>query len=148
MDTAPLPPAGHGWDHPDDAVGPVKPVDPDAPTERLVPVGADRPRVAPTRAGPVLRAVEILAGLLSGGLLVLGVALLVLQFAAPDLAPGTGLGAASGPGWARIAGQLGVGVLGELTVLARRRVPASVRWPMAAVVIIAAAGVLWLAWWA
>lgn len=141
-DTAPLPPVG-----PAHAV----PAGDDAPTERLTPVGAEASPPAGSFAAapsPALRAVEIVAGLLSGGLLMLGLALLVLQFVAPDLAPGTGLAAADGPGWARVGVQLGVGVAGELTVLARRWAAGPARWTMAVAVIVAVPAALWWAWWA
>lgn len=135
MDTAPLPPVGHD---------PAPPGSGD-PTDRLalvreIPGGRSR------SAG--LRTLEVVAGLLSGGLLLIGLALLVLQFVAPDLAPGTGLAAASGPGWWRAAAQLGIGVAGELTVAARRRCGTGVRYLLAAAVIVAAGAVLWFAWWA
>jgi hypothetical protein len=142
VDTAPLPPVGPPH---------AEPAGDDAPTERLAPVGSGS--LAPTGSFPVapspaLRGVEIVAGLLSGGLLMLGLALLVLQFLAPDLAPGTGLAAAGGPGWARVGVQLGVGVAGELTVLARRRTSSPVRWVMAVAVIVLVLAALWWAWWA
>jgi len=145
VDTAPLPPVGSSH---------AAPGGDDAPTERLAPVGSESSpptgtfpsaRSAPS---PALRAVEIVAGLLSGGLLMLGLALLVLQFVAPDLAPGTGLAAADGPGWSRVGVQLGVGVAGELTVLARRWATGPARWVMAAAVSVAVPAVLWWAWWA
>lgn len=151
-DTAPLPPVGPAGPLPPAGVDlPIA----DAPTERLPPVS--RPPVASEggRAGgarrsasPALRALEGAAGLLSGGLVVVGLALVALQFLAPQIAPGTGLAAASGPGWGRAGAQLAVGLAGEAVVLARRWCPGPVRAGLAAVVIAAVAMVLWFAWWA
>jgi hypothetical protein len=100
-----------------------------------------------TAPGPAVRTLEILAGLASGGLVVIGLGLLVLQLIAPDVAPGTGLAAPTGPTWWRVAGQLGVGVAGEIAHSARRRLPAAGRGALAAAVIVATAVVLYLAWW-
>ena len=142
MDTAPLPPVGRGPGAP----GPGGPDRGDTPTDWLTPVPPAGGPLA-RRPGRGLRVLEVLAGLASGGLLIVGLALLVLQFLAPQLAPGTGLSAPSGPGWPRIAWQLGVGVAGELVVLARRRSPRPARWLLAAAVVVATGAVLWLAWW-
>jgi predicted secreted protein len=97
--------------------------------------------------GRLLRAAEATAGLLSGGLLVLGLALLVLQFVAPDLVPGTGFSAPAGPGWGRIAAHLAVGAVGEGVVAARCRLPRPVRGALATAVIAAVLAVLWFCWW-
>ena len=133
MDTVPL---RQGSDGPDRG---------DVPTERLAAVRTPvRPTTAVSRG---LRALEIVAGLASGGLLLIGLTLLALQFLAPTVAPGIGLAAPSGPGWPRVAGQLGVGVAGELTVVVRRWAPRPMRWLLAAAVVVAAGAVLWLAWW-
>jgi hypothetical protein len=101
--------------------------------------------VRPT--GRLLRAAEAAAGLLSGGLLVLGLALLVLQFVAPALVPGAGFAAPAGPGWGRIAAHLAVGAAGEGAVAIRGRVPRPVRGVLAAGVMLAVLAVLWFAWW-
>ncbi len=88
------------------------------------------------------------AGLASGGLLLIGAALLVLQFVAPDLASGPGSAAATGPGWPRVGLQLAVGAGGEAVVQLRRWLPRPARWLAALGVLLAAAIVLWIAWWA
>lgn len=98
-------------------------------------------------AGRPLRAAEAAAGLLTGGLLVLGLALLVLQFAAPQLVPGTGFAAPIGPGWGRIAAHLAVGAAGECAVAARSRLPRPVRIALTTAVIAAVLAVLWFCWW-
>lgn len=97
--------------------------------------------------GTAARALEAFSGVVSGGLVVVGLALIVLQFLAPELAPGSGLTAASGPGWGRAVAQLGVGIVGELLVWARPRLSHGVRVWCAVMVLAAAAAVLWLCWW-
>ncbi len=146
MDTAPLPPVQHGPDFPPG---------PDDPTDRLpavpgdpAPAGGEAVSGGGLEPGPLLRTVEVVAGLLSGGLLILGLALLALQLLAPELAPGTGLATPSGPGWWRVAAQLGVAIAGELVVLARRRASRRWRYLLASMVIVAVLAVLWFAWWA
>ena len=94
-----------------------------------------------------MRALEVVAGLLSAGLLVLGAALLVLRFAAPGLVSGTGLSAAQGPQVSRIAVQLGVGVLGDLLHRFRSRLPLGLRPVVAALVIVVVLVALWWGWW-
>lgn len=115
-------------------------------TEPLPRIPADHPRSAPARGG--LRALEVVAGLLSAGLVVIGVALIVLQLVAADIAPGTGLAAASGPGWGRALGQLAVGLVGEVVVALRKRLGHASRTYLAVGVMVAVAAVLWLSWWA
>lgn len=105
-------------------------------------------RAEPVRARGGLRALEMVAGLLSSGLVVIGLTLVVLQVFAADIAPGTGPAAASGPGWGRTVGQLGVGAAGELAVALRRRLGHASRTYLAVGVIVAAGVVLWLSWWA
>ena len=104
------------------------------------------PRIRPERSGGALRALEVVAGLLSAGLVVVGLVLVVAQLFAADIAPGTGLRAASGPGWSRAVGQLAVGIAGELVVLLRPRLPHAARTYLAAAVIVAALVALWLCW--
>lgn len=101
---------------------------------------------APATGG--LRALEVLAGLCSGGLVLLGLALVVLQLTAGQIAPGTGLAAAIGPTWPRALGQLGVGLAGEIVVLLRGRLGHAARTWLAVAVLVATAVVLYLAWWA
>lgn len=118
MDTAPLP---------------AVPAEPDGPYREPV-------------SGPA-RILEVMAGLASGGLAVLGLGLVVLQLFAPDIAPGTGLSAANGPTWSRALAQLGVGAAGELVVWARPRLGRGPRVWAAVAVLAAATVVLWLCWW-
>src|SRR3954466_2507525 len=111
MSTVPLPPIGG----PGPATRPegiAVPLD----SAGLEPAGAVRPGHAPRW----LRGLEVVAGILSAGVLVLGVALLVSQVLAPRLG-GTGLESATGPGWARTLGALGIGVVGETLRAMRRR---------------------------
>jgi hypothetical protein len=110
------------------------------------PNGGDEPIVVGPD-GRLLRTVEAVARLLSGGLLVLGLALLVLQLVAPDLVPGTGFEAPTGPGWGRIAAHLAVGATGEAAAAARSRLPRAARGVLATAAIVAVFAVLWFAWW-
>ncbi|MBN9609563.1 MAG: hypothetical protein BGO26_07845 [Actinobacteria bacterium 69-20] len=111
-------------------------------------VPAEGPR--PPRSGPShgpARVVEVVAGLLSGGLVLIGLGLVVLQLFATRIAPGTGLTAAAGPTWWRALTQLGVGVAGEFTVWLRPRTAPAARVWLAVAVIVAVGIVLWLCWW-
>jgi hypothetical protein len=119
MDTAPLP---------------AVPSDPAGPSPGLRVSGAGR-------------LLEIVAGLASGGLLVIGLGLVILQVVAPEIAPGTGMSAAGGPGWWRALAQLGVGAAGELAVWARPRMGRATRVWVAVAVLLMAGVVLWLSWW-
>lgn len=103
---------------------------------------------ATDRVTPALRWWEGIAALVSGGLVVIGLVLVGLQLLAPSLGPGTGLGAATGPGWGVAGAQLCVGVLGEILVAIRTRCPRWLRWSGAGVVLVCAAGVLYAVWWA
>ena len=107
-------------------------------------VGDSRLAVRVPRA---VRILEATAGLLSAGLLVLGVALAVLRFAAPAFVHDPGLSTADGPAIGRIVVQLVVGVLGELLHLTRARLPMPGRAVAAAVVIIGVLAALWWSWW-
>jgi hypothetical protein len=71
----------------------------------------------------------------------------VLQLIAPDIAPGTGQSAATGPTWGRALVQLGVGVAGEFAVWARPRLSRGPRVWIAMAVLLATAVVLWLCGW-
>jgi hypothetical protein len=102
--------------------------------------------VAPT-AGRGVRLLEAVAGLLSGGVLVLGLVLLASQVLAPSMLSGTGFAAATGPGWWRVAAHLLVGAAGETGVLLRRRASIAARVTMAAATIAAVLAVLAAAWW-
>jgi hypothetical protein len=98
------------------------------------------------RPGPAIRTLDALAGLLSAGILLVGVLLLLAAVIAPTALPAAGLGIASGPGWSSVAVHLAVGVTGELVVLRRRGWPPAVRAGADLVVIAAALLVLWWAW--
>lgn len=98
-------------------------------------------------SGP-LRAVELLAGLISAGLVTIGAGLLVLEFLAPLIAPGEGLAAATGPGWNRVVAQLVVGVAGEALVIARGRLAVVLRWVGAVLIVLAGVVALYYSWWA
>jgi hypothetical protein len=100
-----------------------------------------QPRAAEP-AGRGLRGIEMISGLLGGGLLLAGLVLLVMQFVAPALVT-----AGRGPGWAAVAVHLGVGVVAELLRAVRGRLGTPVRWAVAVLVIAAALGVLLLIWW-
>jgi hypothetical protein len=95
----------------------------------------------------VVRVLEVLAGLLSGGLVVVGILLLVSQIAAPSLLSGTGYATAQGPGWWRVAAHLAVGVAGEVGVLLRPKLPTAARAAMAGITVVACLVVLGAAWW-
>ena len=94
------------------------------------PVGAGHQRGhCPGRAGrralvtagrlPVgVRVLDLLAGLLSAGIALLGVLLLFAALFAPTVLASAGLGEAEGPGWIRVIAHLVVGGVGEV-----RRVP-------------------------
>ena len=90
---------------------------------------------------------ETVAGLFSGGLLVVGLALLLSELFAPSLLDGTGDAAATGPGWWRVVAHLGVGIAGEAGVLLRRRLPVPSRVCLAILTIAACVAVLAAAWW-
>lgn len=93
------------------------------------------------------RAIESVAGLASAGLVLLGLALVALEIFAPQLAPGIGTSAATGPTWPRTIAQLGVGVAGEVAVWARPRMSHASRVWTATAVLVAVAAVLWVCWW-
>jgi hypothetical protein len=133
MDTAPLPAI------PAEPNGPY--AEPNSPG--VEPNGHD----APARMSGPARALEIIAGLASGGLVLLGLGLVVLQLIAPDIAPGTGQSAAAGPTWGRALAQLGVGAAGEFAVWARPWLGRGPRVWIAVAVLLATAVVLWLCWW-
>jgi len=112
----------------------------------------DRPAArshAPTAARPVphgLRGLEATAGVLSAGVLLLGIGLVVAQLIAPRVG-GTGLDAADGPGWDRALAALGVGAGGEVLGAMRRRLPVAARATVAIVVLVAIGALLWFTWW-
>lgn len=92
--------------------------------------------------GRGLRSIELISGLLGGGVLLAGLVLLVLQFVAPAVVT-----AGTGPGWSAVAVHLGVGIVAEVLRAVRGRLRTPVRWTVAALVIAAAAAVLLLIWW-
>jgi len=136
MTTAPLPPIG----------GPEPVTRPEGvPTMD----GSDRQPDAPTAARPLprwLRGLEAVAGVLSAGILLLGIGLVVAQLLAPRLG-GTGLEAAVGPGWDRALAAVGVGLFGEGFRVLRRRLPAGARAFIAIVVLLGVGALLWFTWW-
>jgi hypothetical protein len=101
--------------------------------------------VAP--AGPGLRLLDGLAGLFAAGMLLIGFLLVLSALVAPALLGAAGLGPADGPGWSRVLGHLLVGVTGELVVRRRGSWPPAVRVAADLGVLVAAVGVIWLAWW-
>ena len=145
-------------------VMPVVPAGPAAGTARTPAVSSSQRRVdgstswaALTRTGsdplvparpPALigRFVVALAGLLSAGCLLLGIALAILQVAAPRLG-GTGLEYATGPGWPAAAATLAVGSLGEAAFWLTVRSSRPIRIAVATGVVLAVLAVLALVWW-
>jgi hypothetical protein len=103
--------------------------------------------VGAPRVGRGVRVLEAVAGLLSGGVLVLGLVLLASQAFAPSLLSGTGFAAATGPGWWRVVAHLIVGAAGETGVLLRRRASIAARVTTAGATVVAALAVLAAAWW-
>ena len=99
------------------------------------------------RVGPLVRGLDLLAGLLSAGLLVVGVVLLLAQLLAPSALSLAGWGQATGPGWARVAAHLVVGVGGELVVRLRARLFPAARATADTVVVVAGVVVVARTWW-
>ncbi len=99
------------------------------------------------RAGPLVRVLDVVVGLLSAGLLVVGVLLVPAQFLAPPLLSMAGWGQATGPGWARIGAHLVVGVAGEVVVRFRGRLGRPARAAADLAVVAAAVGTIAWAWW-
>lgn len=98
--------------------------------------------------GRAVRFLTATAGLLSAGVLLLGIAMLVMKFVVPAMRSGTGLDESYGPGTGQIIAQLLVGAAGESTRLLRRRsVGAGVRGAAAVAVILGVLVVLWWSWW-
>lgn len=117
----------------------------DRPGTVPLPIVADsRPTVRLPRG---VRILEATAGLLSAGLLVFGVVLAVLRFAAPTFIHDPGLSTANGPATGRIVAQLVVGSLGELLHVTRARLAVGARPVAAAIVILAVVATLWWSWW-
>lgn len=103
--------------------------------------------VAPRAPGSFVRTLEAISGALSAGMIIVGLGLLIGQLFPNSFAPGTGLGAASGPGWARVILHILVGAAGELVRLARRWSQPLVRGLLAGGVIFAVIVVCWVVWW-
>ena len=97
--------------------------------------------------GALVRLLDVLAGLLSAGLLVVGGLLLAAQRLAPSVLSMAGWGQASGPGWPRVGAQLLVGVGGEVVVRLRGRLGRGPRIAADLAVIVAAVTVIVWAWW-
>ncbi|MDQ6658811.1 MAG: hypothetical protein M3Z00_11410 [Actinomycetota bacterium] len=89
-----------------------------------------------------VRAVELVAGLLGSGMLLLGVVLLVLQLLTPHLIDG-----ADGPGWGRVLAHLLVGVAAEGARGARRTFPVPARVAVGVLTVLAVLAVLVFTWW-
>ena len=114
---------------------------------RTIPAAPGLVTPAPVRRPALIgRFVVGLAGLLAAGCAVLGVALLMLVFLAPRTG-GSGLEAATGPGWVRAAAHLGVGVGAEIALILVRRGSWTSRVTTATLVIAAVLLVLALSWW-
>lgn len=94
-----------------------------------------------------VRVADGIAGLLSGGLLLVGIALLAAQLLAPSVLDDTGLARATGPGWGRVVAHLAVGAAGEIVVLCRGRLPVAARVCADIAVLLAVIAILWFAWW-
>jgi hypothetical protein len=90
---------------------------------------------------------EMVAGLLSAGLLVTGVLLAVLEIAAPALFPGSGLTVTEGPRWDRVLVPVGVGIAGEVARCWRHRIGGGLRPGLAATCILLCLVALWWGWW-
>jgi hypothetical protein len=123
---------------------------PDAPSDPRPPVEPARhrdTRPAVAGVGPVVRVLDAVAGLLAGGMLVVGVGLLLAQLLAPALVSAAGWGTATGPGWAHVLAHLLVGLAGEVVFRTRHRRTAGVRVLADAAVVVAALAVIAWAWW-
>lgn len=127
--------------------GPTAPYPGDGQVPAAATPGADPTESAGRRRGRVVRVLDGLAGLLSAGILLVGVLLALAALIAPAALSAAGLGAATGPGWQRVAAHLLVGVSGELVVHLRRRWPPTVRGGVDLAVIVAALVVIGWAWW-
>lgn len=112
------------------------------PPEQPEQASAPQSRRDPHRPGAGLRALELAAGLASGGMAAAGVALVALELLAPHIIDG-----ASGPGWGVALAHLGVGVCGEVLRANRFRVSAVVRTFAAAAVLAIALAVIAGCWW-
>ena len=122
----------------------------DAPSDPKPPVEPARhqdTRPAAAGVGPVVRVLDAVAGLLAGGMLVVGVGLLLAQLLAPALVSAAGWGTATGPGWVPVLAHLLVGLAGEVVFRTRHRRTAAVRVLADAAVVVAALAVIAWAWW-
>ncbi len=97
--------------------------------------------------GPLVRVLDTIAGLLSAGVLVLGILLLIAQLIAPLALSLAGWGDANGPGWWQVVTQLVVGGAGEVVVRMRHGWAGPVRAAADVTVIMAIVLVLAWAWW-
>lgn len=104
------------------------------PTQRLPVVAAPE--------GRGLRTAEAIAGLLGGGLALLGVVLLLVQLIAPLVIDDAG-----GPGWGVVAAHLLVGAAAETARGFRNRLPVVARRALAGATVVAVLLVLLLSWW-
>lgn len=93
------------------------------------------------------RAVVTAAGVVSGGLVLIGVGLIALQLLKGGIAPGAGRAVAAGPTWGRALLHVTVGLMGEMVVWLRPHVGTAARVWMSAAILVAAAVVLWVCWW-
>lgn len=101
----------------------------------------------PDSANALVRTLETCAGLLAGGLLVIGAILVVLQVVLPSDHVGGQPSTLAGPTWWRALTQLGAGIFGEVLYRTRFRWSSSTRGIPAAVVVIVSVFVLYLCWW-
>ena len=97
--------------------------------------------------GRAVRILDVVAGLLSAGTVVVGAVLLVTALAAPTVLDRAGLGQAAGPGWSRVVAPLLVGAAGELVVRLRHRWPPDQRAAADVAVIVGCLAVTWWTWW-
>lgn len=122
---------------------------PPPPATRAMPVDHQVPAAEPVRPVPnrAVRGLRALAGLLSAGMVLLGLGLLVLRFVVPALRDGTGIDESTGPGIAEIAAVLGAGVGGEFARIRSRRATVGAQAWLAVAVVLVSLAALWFAWW-
>lgn len=105
----------------------------------------DAPAADERRRPLLLRVLDGLAGLLTAGMVVVGVVWLIGRLLAPTYVTAAGAAGGSGPWWG-IGLHVGVGVLGELVLRRSRRGADGPRLAADLVVVAAVACVLWFVW--